>query len=82
MNPKQQFEYRNSYPGYSKEAQKEVYKYQVLQRYEQNPETEAIVNAKFQYVPSIGFILLACLVQRIIFQDHIGDNKMLVNHLL
>lgn len=82
MNLGQQFECRNSNPGYSKEAQKEVYKYQVLQRYEQNPETEAIVNAKFQYVPSIGFILAASSVQKIIFQDHFGDYGMLVNDLL
>lgn len=77
---KQQSENTNFNSGYSKEAQKEVYKYQVLQRYEQNPETEAIVNAKFQYVPSIGFILVACSVQRIIFRDHVGDYEMLVNH--
>lgn len=61
-----QFEYRHFIPGYSKEAQKEVYKYQILQRYEQSPETEAIVNAKFQYVLCIlGFILVASLVWKI-----------------
>lgn len=37
--------------GYSKEAMKQVTQYQTIDRYEKHTETEAIVNAKFQYVP-------------------------------
>ncbi|XP_078335085.1 inositol 1,4,5-trisphosphate-gated calcium channel ITPR2-like [Crassostrea virginica] len=43
--------------GYSKEAQKEVNRYQLLDRYERSPETEAIVNAKFQVLEVLDLLL-------------------------
>ena len=36
--------------GYSKEAMKKVQQFQATERFEANVETEAIVNAKYQYV--------------------------------
>lgn len=36
--------------GYSKEEKKRIQQYQQTDRYEKTRETEAIVNAKFQYV--------------------------------
>ncbi|KAL5022859.1 hypothetical protein ScPMuIL_002014, partial [Solemya velum] len=43
--------------GYSKDAMKQVLQFQAVDRFEQSPETEAIVNAKYQVLEVLDLLL-------------------------